>query len=116
MGELRDVDLHEAVGVTWFQRFQTNFMDLQDTSLLHIQWSRIMPTGVGSKPPKALAPGQRRPECGEDLPVRHVQTGSPIPNQIRVDLELKVVFTINVAWDQVSCKKAASRYDVPPAG
>ncbi|KAK0589825.1 hypothetical protein LWI29_018980 [Acer saccharum] len=32
-GELRDVDLHDPVGigVTWFHRFQTNFMELEDT-------------------------------------------------------------------------------------
>ncbi|KAK1571685.1 hypothetical protein Q3G72_021308 [Acer saccharum] len=32
-GELCDVDLHELVGVTWFHRFQTNFMELEDTHI-----------------------------------------------------------------------------------
>ncbi|KAI9182110.1 hypothetical protein LWI28_022193 [Acer negundo] len=38
-GELRDVDLLEPVGVPWFQRFQTNSMELEDTHMdayLHI--------------------------------------------------------------------------------
>ncbi|KAK4848942.1 hypothetical protein QYF36_019046 [Acer negundo] len=32
-GELRDVNIHIPVGVTWFQRFQTNFMELEDTHI-----------------------------------------------------------------------------------
>ncbi|KAI9177581.1 hypothetical protein LWI28_016890 [Acer negundo] len=32
-GELHDVDIHIPIGVTWFQRFQTNFMDLEDTHI-----------------------------------------------------------------------------------
>ncbi|KAK4838632.1 hypothetical protein QYF36_015209 [Acer negundo] len=42
-GELRDVDIHLPVGVTWFQRFQTNFMELKDTYIdayLLILWKR----------------------------------------------------------------------------
>ncbi|KAK0588107.1 hypothetical protein LWI29_034452 [Acer saccharum] len=30
-GELRDVDLHLPVDVLWFHRFQSNFMELEDT-------------------------------------------------------------------------------------
>ncbi|KAK4859970.1 hypothetical protein QYF36_015187 [Acer negundo] len=32
-GELRDVDIHIPVGVTWFQRFQTNFIELEDAHI-----------------------------------------------------------------------------------
>ncbi|KAK0593542.1 hypothetical protein LWI29_038421 [Acer saccharum] len=32
-GETRDVDLPLPVGVTWFQRFQTNFMDLEESHM-----------------------------------------------------------------------------------
>ncbi|KAK2661928.1 hypothetical protein Ddye_000502 [Dipteronia dyeriana] len=42
MRELRDVDLMEPVGVGWFQRFQENYMELFDTSLLEYQWDRKM--------------------------------------------------------------------------
>ncbi|KAK0573023.1 hypothetical protein LWI29_001994 [Acer saccharum] len=33
-GELRDVDLHLPVDVLWFHRFQSNFMELEDTEPL----------------------------------------------------------------------------------
>ncbi|KAI9153380.1 hypothetical protein LWI28_010521 [Acer negundo] len=42
-GELRDVDLLEPVGVPWFQRFQTNSIELEDTHMdvyLHIMRKR----------------------------------------------------------------------------
>ncbi|KAI9162584.1 hypothetical protein LWI28_028725 [Acer negundo] len=49
-GELRDVDIHIPVGVTWFQRFQTNFMELEDTSWLDIQWERMFGSRVAAPP------------------------------------------------------------------
>ncbi|KAK3225082.1 hypothetical protein Dsin_004944 [Dipteronia sinensis] len=46
-----DVDLMTPVPVTWFHRSQTNFMELEDMSMLEFQWRRIMPPdAVGSRP------------------------------------------------------------------
>ncbi|KAK1577086.1 hypothetical protein Q3G72_018882 [Acer saccharum] len=42
-GELRDMDLHVPVDVLWFHRFQSNFMELEDTHMdmyLKILWKR----------------------------------------------------------------------------
>ncbi|KAK4840784.1 hypothetical protein QYF36_018087 [Acer negundo] len=44
--ELRDVDLLESVGVPWFHRFQTNIMELEDTSWLLNDWERLMGSGA----------------------------------------------------------------------
>ncbi|KAK3224933.1 hypothetical protein Dsin_004795 [Dipteronia sinensis] len=72
----------------------------------------IMPTGVEDKPLKGsdslqhwtavLAPGQHRPQCREALSIRPVQIGIANPYQVRADRELKVVFTVDVAWGPVS--------------
>ncbi|KAK3185064.1 hypothetical protein Dsin_032350 [Dipteronia sinensis] len=51
-GELCDVDLMTPVPVTWFHRLQTNFMKLEDTSMLEFQWQRIMPRDAVGKAPK----------------------------------------------------------------
>ncbi|KAK0586763.1 hypothetical protein LWI29_011874 [Acer saccharum] len=55
-GELRDVDLHDPVGVpvTWFHRLQTNLMELEDTHIdayLKIvrRRQRLHPTVYGSR-------------------------------------------------------------------
>ncbi|KAK0598558.1 hypothetical protein LWI29_035844 [Acer saccharum] len=55
-GELRDVDLHDLVGVpiTWFHRLQTNLMELEDTHVdayLKIirRHQRLHPTVYGSR-------------------------------------------------------------------
>ncbi|KAI9177205.1 hypothetical protein LWI28_012320 [Acer negundo] len=41
-----DVDLLEPVGVPWFHRFQTNIMELEDTSWLLNDWERLMGSGA----------------------------------------------------------------------
>ncbi|KAK0603484.1 hypothetical protein LWI29_005483 [Acer saccharum] len=53
-GELRDVDLHLPVDVLWFHRFQSNFMELEDTHIdayLKIlrKRQRAFPTVYGSR-------------------------------------------------------------------
>ncbi|KAK0570674.1 hypothetical protein LWI29_004856 [Acer saccharum] len=53
-GELRDVDLHLPVDVLWFHRFQSNFMELEDTHMdayLKIlrKRQRAFPTVYGSR-------------------------------------------------------------------
>ncbi|KAI9177321.1 hypothetical protein LWI28_013635 [Acer negundo] len=43
---MRDVDLLKPVGVPWFHRFQTNIMELEDTSWLLNDWERLMGSGA----------------------------------------------------------------------
>ncbi|KAK4857846.1 hypothetical protein QYF36_007161 [Acer negundo] len=97
--ELRDVDLLEPVGVFWFHRFQTNIMELEDTSWLLNDWERLMGSeadkpsrswslfkhqwigpGFDSLQPwtYALGTSQRRPHNREYLPDGPVQTGGTI--------------------------------------
>ncbi|KAI9197010.1 hypothetical protein LWI28_028979 [Acer negundo] len=46
IGELRDVDLLKPIGVPWFHQFQTNIMELEDTSWLLNDWERLMGSGA----------------------------------------------------------------------
>ncbi|KAI9198516.1 hypothetical protein LWI28_017290 [Acer negundo] len=66
-GELRDVDLLEPVGVPWFQRFQTNSMELEDTSWLLNDWERLM--GSGADKPRRSWSMFKHQWSAEDLTV-----------------------------------------------
>ncbi|KAI9159883.1 hypothetical protein LWI28_002849 [Acer negundo] len=66
-GELRDVDLQLPVDVLWFHRFQSNFMELEDTSWLCNYWDRKMENG--SNRPRTGWSSQKQNWSDEDLMV-----------------------------------------------